>query len=137
MTAIIFADADQLRDDLVAANLLGPRGSVPGPIFHLAEATEWAQAQQTGIYPWSTRGVTHLEQGYVHCSLLHQVEGVRAGFYADLGPDEMVLLEIDPARLRSPVIMEDLQSGQEFAHVYGPLDVDAVVSTGPVPRPTV
>lgn len=136
LTGMIFTDAGQLRADLVVAELLGPRRAAPERVFHLAEAAAWVQAQQSGLYPWSTRGVTYLQQGYVHCSLPHQVEAVRAGFYADLGPEEIVLLEIDPARLASPVIMEDLQTGQEFAHVYGPLDLDAVVSTGPVPRPT-
>ena len=38
------------------------------------------------------------------------------------------MLRIDPDRLTSPVVVEDLTgSGEEFPHVYGPIDVAAVV----------
>ena len=45
---------------------------------------------------------------------------------------EVVLLRIDPDRLTSPVVVEDLVgSGEPFPHVYGPIDLAAVVAADP------
>ncbi len=39
----------------------------------------------------------------------------------------MVLLCIQPELVRSPIVYEDCYaSGQAFAHIYGPLNLDAV-----------
>ena len=66
------------------------------------------------------------EEGYIHCSFAGQVTATAARFYGDV--DEVVVLRIDPDRLTSPVVVEDLAgSGEEFPHVYGPIDVHAVV----------
>ena len=43
----------------------------------------------------------------------------------------IVLLEIDPARLGSPVVPEPVPGGELFPHVYGPIPIDAVVSATP------
>ena len=40
----------------------------------------------------------------------------------------VVVLRIDPDRLTSAVVVEDLVgSGEQFPHVYGPINLDAVV----------
>jgi len=40
----------------------------------------------------------------------------------------LVLLVIDPARLTANVVYEDLyNAGQDFPHIYGPLNLDAVI----------
>jgi glutathione S-transferase len=94
------------------------------PLYHLALAADWAAARRCGRYTTSTRGRTLEEEGFVHCSFAGQVEATARAFYADAG--EVVLLQIDPARLASDVIVED-----GFPHVYGPIEVDAVVATTP------
>ena len=97
-------------------------------ILHLAIRAEWDEARAAGAYPWSTRGLTLHEVGYVHCSFEHQWRGVRQRFYADLRDDELVLLEVDESRLSSPVVVERLDGApDEFPHVYGPLEVKAIV----------
>lgn len=93
-------------------------------VFHLALPEEWAAAQAAGEYTMSTRGVTLEQQGFIHCSGPHQVEPVRRAFYADL--DDLVLLTIDTDRLTSPW-RYDAVGDQEFPHIYGPLNLDAVV----------
>ncbi len=41
---------------------------------------------------------------------------------------DLVVLEIDPKKLKSPVKMEDTEkSGEKFPHVYGPIQKEAVV----------
>ena len=74
----------------------------------------------------STRDVTLAEEGFVHCSFAEQLAATAERFFGDL--DEIMVLRIDPALLTSPVVVEDLyDAGQPFPHVYGPIDVAAVV----------
>lgn len=99
-------------------------------ILHLAVRSEWEAARDAGSYPWSTRGLTLDEVGYVHCSHEHQWRGVRDRFYADLADDELVLLVVDESKLSSPVVVERLDGAPDaFPHIYGPLDIAAVVET--------
>jgi uncharacterized protein (DUF952 family) len=104
-------------------------------ILHLALRDDWDTAQEVGSYPWSTRGLTLDEVGYVHCSFEHQWRGVRNRFYADLADDELILLVVDESRLSSPVVVERLDDApDDFPHVYGPLEISAVVATREVSR---
>lgn len=97
-------------------------------IFHLARREDWEAATSTGRYPWSTRGATVTDVGYVHCSFDHQWPAVRDRFYADLADESLVLLVIDEERLGVPVIVEQLEGAPEaFPHIYAELDLEAVV----------
>ncbi|RYU10051.1 DUF952 domain-containing protein [Nocardioides iriomotensis] len=100
-------------------------------IFHVTTAADWATAQAAGAYTLSTRGVTLEQEGYVHCSNEEQWPVIRDRFYADL--DDVVLLVVDPARLSSPVVVEQLgDADAPYPHVYGPIDLDAVVEVRPL-----
>jgi uncharacterized protein (DUF952 family) len=102
-------------------------------IFHLAFRTDWEAALATGRYEMSTRGRTLAEEGYVHCSLPHQVRAVAEAIYADA--DDLVLLTVDPERLDAPVRYEPaIPGGEAYPHVYGALPVHAVVGVRPVTR---
>ena len=95
-------------------------------IFHLITPEVWSTARETGSWTTSTRGRTLEQEGFVHCSQAHQVEGVRAFWFADL--DEVVLLEIETDLLTSPWRTEQLPGAdQPYPHVYGPVDLAAVV----------
>ena len=99
-------------------------------IYHLALAADWTAAAG-GEYRMSTLGKTLDEQGFIHCSYRSQVQPVADAFYR--GRDDVFLLVIDPARLRAPVQAENLEGGTDlFPHIYGPLNVDAVVAAVPV-----
>jgi uncharacterized protein (DUF952 family) len=98
-------------------------------IFHIALAGEWATARAAGSYTRSTRGVTLEQEGFIHCSKPEQVDAVHDRFYRDLD-QPLVLLEIDTDLLTSPWQLDALPgTGEEFPHIYGPLNVDAVVDT--------
>ena len=105
-------------------------------IYHLALPDDWVAAQAEGSYRVSTRGMSLDQVGFVHASFPHQVPVVRRNFYGDVaGP--LTLLEIDPERLTAPLVVEvgDPETGEEFPHILGPLNVDAVLSARDLPEP--
>jgi uncharacterized protein (DUF952 family) len=99
------------------------------PLLHITERPLWDAARASGTYEMSTRGRTLQEEGFIHCSLRHQLPGVAAFLYGSFaGPDELVVLVIDAERLGVPVRYEAMNpGGEEFPHVYGPIPVEAVV----------
>ncbi|WP_460715228.1 DUF952 domain-containing protein [Nocardioides dilutus] len=102
-------------------------------IFHIATATDWAAAQESGAYTTSTIGVTLEEEGFLHASRADQWEAVRERYYG--GVDEpLVLLEIDTDLLDVPWVEELAapDAAETFPHIYGPLSPDAVVTVTPI-----
>lgn len=102
-------------------------------IFHVATAADWAEAQRTGAYTTSTRGVTLEQEGYLHASRADQWEGVRDRYYAD-ETEPLLLLEIDTDLLEVPWVEElpHPDASETFPHIYGPLNPTAVVGTTPL-----
>lgn len=92
-------------------------------ILHIAPSTAWQRAQVLGVY----RGDTLETEGFIHCSLPAQVMPVaNARFKARAG---LVLLCIDETKVAAEVRYEDCyETGQSFPHIYGPLNLDAIVN---------
>lgn len=86
-------------------------------IFHIATELGWETARRAGVY----KGDSLESEGFIHCSTADQWEQVRAEWFPDR--DDLVLLEIDPEGLGAEVRWEG-----GFPHLYGPLEVTAVVS---------
>jgi glutathione S-transferase len=95
-------------------------------IFHIATATDWAAAQASGSYTTSTRGVSLVDEGFIHASHADQWEGVRDRYYADVA-EPLVLLAIDTDLLDVPVVEEQVSDSETFPHVYGAIRPAAVV----------
>ena len=94
-------------------------------IMHIVSRSEWTQAQQETAYvPASLR-----HEGFIHFSLPDQVIGTANRFYQ--GQTDLVLLVVDPASLRPELRLEPPleapESDLRFPHLYGPLNLDAVV----------
>lgn len=101
-------------------------------VVHVASQADWDAAETRGRY-------THpsLEaDGYIHCARPEQVESVvNAG---DPPPGlELVAVLVDTDRLDAEVQWESgrTRTGPDdpeaFPHVYGPIDLDAVVDVVP------
>lgn len=96
------------------------------PLFHIALRRDWQQARERGAYRVSTLGKRLDQEGFIHLSFAHQVKLVADAMYA--GRTDLVLLELDPARLRAPIRVQPVPgSEQQFPHLYGEVDLDAVV----------
>lgn len=93
-------------------------------LYHLALADEWAGGA-VDHYEVSTLGRSLADEGFIHCSFPHQVQTIADLVYS--GRSDVVLLEIDPARLGPPVKVEGPDGGEAFPHIYGPLNRDAVI----------
>ena len=95
-------------------------------IFHITDAATWAASQRRGSHTGSTRGLDLTDEGYIHCSTAEQWRGVVGRFYG--GDEDLLLLHIDEQMLTSPLVYEQLPGAAEpFPHVYGPINLDAVV----------
>lgn len=93
-------------------------------IYHITPRSDWTKAQAAGQYTAAS-----LEnEGFIHTSTLEQVAATANRFYR--GQSGLVLLVIDPGKVMPEVRYEPVQingSEQRFPHIYGPLNLDAVV----------
>ena len=100
-------------------------------IYHITSRNKWQTALATGQY----RAESLTTEGFIHCSTLEQVLPVAENFYK--GQSGLVLLAIQPALLSSDLKWEPpsggtpppgVPDGDSFPHIYGPINLDAVVS---------
>jgi uncharacterized protein (DUF952 family) len=92
-------------------------------ILHITSRREWEAAQAAGEY----RGDTLGSDGFIHCSLRQQVVEVANAHFR--GQRDLVLLCIAEDKVQAEIRYEDLyHAGQKFPHIYGPLNLDAVVA---------
>ncbi|BBH16159.1 hypothetical protein Back2_04460 [Nocardioides baekrokdamisoli] len=105
-------------------------------IFHIATSADWAAAQKCGVYTRSTLARSLAEEGFIHAAYSSQWPKVLARHFVGVY-EPLVLLEVDTGRLTSVVIEEQPVPGSEMIcpHIYGPLNLDAVVSISDVTRP--
>lgn len=96
-------------------------------IFHLLTRAQWQAAQRDGIY----RPPSLVTEGFIHCSTAEQVIDTANIFYR--GEPDLMVLRVDEGRLTSPLVFEapatagDSRPGTRFPHIYGALNLDAVV----------
>lgn len=94
---------------------------VPDRLFHVVVREVWDGARRDGRYRWSTRGVTVVDEGFVHLSTAEQVPGTVRTFFADVH-EPLAVLVVDPELLDA-----DLRLENGFFHAYGELPLTAVV----------
>jgi uncharacterized protein (DUF952 family) len=99
-------------------------------IYHITSSQAWQEAQQRGEY----RADSLESEGFIHCSTESQILPVAEKYYR--GQSDLLLLKIDPARLASELRWEPpsggapppgVPEGDLFPHIYGPINLDAVV----------
>ncbi len=100
-------------------------------IFHIAVRGEWDAAIRDGSYiPPSLTA-----EGFIHCSTREQVIETANVIYR--GRSDLVLLVIDenllaaPLRYEVPLGKNDVRAALTFPHIYGALNLDAVISADP------
>jgi uncharacterized protein (DUF952 family) len=97
-------------------------------ILHATSRAAWIEAAAAGAF---TAPSLELE-GFIHCSTPEQLERVAVAFPR---LDDLVLLCVDETRLTADVRYEGSRDdGPQFPHVYGPIDLDAIVDVIDFPR---
>jgi len=90
-------------------------------ILHITSRDDWNEALGFGQYnPKSMDTV-----GYIHCSKLSQIIEVANHHFK--GQKGLVLLVIEPKKVKSEIKYEGPEPTDLFPHVYGALNLDAVV----------
>jgi uncharacterized protein (DUF952 family)/GNAT superfamily N-acetyltransferase len=98
-------------------------------ILHLLSRKSWIEAQEVGQLIAPSVAI----EGFAHCSTEHQMVDVANKYYR--GTRDMVLLNIDPDKLTSPLKFEPpahldgspaLPHEPLFPHIYGPINLGAV-----------
>lgn len=91
-------------------------------IFHSITKTDWAKAKANALY--SPESLT--KEGFIHCSSQDQLVAITNLVFSKR--DDILILEIDAQKVTSKVLLEDLKGHGRFPHIYGPLNLDAVVN---------
>ena len=105
--------------------------SVPDRVYHLCTRAALEAARAAGVY----RAASLETEGFIHCSQAHQVGPTARAYFA--GVPEVVVLEIDVARLTSRLVYEapaplpsETPKTEDpdalYPHCYGPINLDAI-----------
>ncbi|HPH86318.1 MAG TPA: DUF952 domain-containing protein [Ferruginibacter sp.] len=93
-------------------------------IYHVTSKTDWENALLLGRY----EAASLQSEGFIHNSTAEQVAGVLDRYYRN--EKDLLLLHIDEDKLTAPLRYELAPSVNEmFPHLFGPLNLDAVVKT--------
>lgn len=96
-----------------------------GIIHHLCSEQDWQNASAGGEY----HGRPGVDVDYIHCCTPEQLSEVAAALFDSYAG--VLVLDIDEERVSSPVRYEERPCGIVYPHIYGPLNVDAVVEVRP------
>jgi uncharacterized protein (DUF952 family) len=95
-------------------------------IYHIVSSAEWEKAIMLGEY----RASTLETEGFMHCSYSKQLVATAGRYYPE--SEGYLVLTIDPDRVSNEIRVELAKIGEYFPHIYGPLNVDAVVDAVPL-----
>ena len=96
-------------------------------IFHLVAQEDWARAEILGVYCAPSLA----SEGFIHFSTGQQLLRSAERFYS--GRDDMIAIMVREDRLTAPLRFE-FAHGESFPHLYGALNLDAVLEVLLLPR---
>ncbi|MDN5212154.1 DUF952 domain-containing protein [Fulvivirgaceae bacterium BMA12] len=95
-------------------------------VYHISIKTDWEKALLEQTYKHESLD----KEGFIHASDYHQLLSTAERYYSDEVP--LVLLAIDPEKLKSPIKYELATSRDSlFPHIFGPINLEAVVQALP------
>jgi uncharacterized protein (DUF952 family) len=91
-------------------------------LYHITNKFDYVKAKDKGIYDFCTLK----KDGFIHLSKRDQFLGSANNYFK--GQSNLILFEIDPNKLEAKLVYENTLGGNlEFPHLYGPLNLDAIV----------
>jgi uncharacterized protein (DUF952 family) len=101
---------------------------VAATIYKICDRALWQEAERQGVF----RGApVDAQDGFIHFSTAGQAVETAARHFA--GAADLVLVAVEAKRLGPALKWEVSRGGALFPHLYGPLPLDAVVWTMPLP----
>lgn len=97
-------------------------------IYKVVSSGLWAEAEQAGVFQGAP---IDLQDGFIHFSSATQVVETVAKHFA--GQRNLLLIEVDAARLGNALKWEVSRGGELFPHLYSDMPLDAVVSVTDLP----
>ncbi|SFB03931.1 MULTISPECIES: DUF952 domain-containing protein [unclassified Bacillus (in: firmicutes)] len=91
-------------------------------LYHIIRADEWDKVREESVYAPDSL----VTEGFIHCSTEEQLVEVADVFFR--GEKDLRILSIDSDLVSAEIVFEDLyETGKLFPHIYGELNLDAVV----------
>ena len=97
-------------------------------IYKICPAPLWRAAEDASMFRGSE---VDRRDGFIHFSNATQVVGTAAKHFA--GQGDLLLVHVDAAKLGDRLKWEPSRGGALFPHLYGDLDLAAVVRVDPLP----
>ena len=97
------------------------------PVYKICTRAEWCDAEAADLFEGSA---VDRADGFIHLSTREQVEETARRHFAM--QDDLVLIELDAARLQPALRWEPSRGGALFPHVYGTLRPSTVMSVAPL-----
>lgn len=97
-------------------------------IYKICPALLWRKAERDGVFAGAP---IDLADGFIHFSTAGQVRETAARHFA--GQNDLLLVAVDAVRLGERLKYEVSRAGALFPHLYGTLDIAAVVWVEPLP----
>ena len=91
-------------------------------IYHLTPSDAWTAAQSAGEY----EAPSLADEGFIHCSG-DEAQTLRVVARRFAGVSGLMVLDVDVIRLKAEVKREPSRSGEIYPHIYGKINLDAVV----------
>ena len=91
-------------------------------IYKICPATNWSCAESDGVFKGSKNDI---DDGFIHFSTAVQVPQTASLHFA--GQNDLVVVAVDDQQLGGALKWEPARSGDLFPHLFGPLDLAAVL----------
>ena len=91
-------------------------------VYHIVPFEKWESFKGASYETASLKS-----EGFIHCSFADQLDAVLKRYYSDA--DTVTILTIDPTKLDSKLVVEPSTGGENYPHVYGPINIGAIIST--------
>jgi uncharacterized protein (DUF952 family) len=98
------------------------------PIYKICTAAEWREAERAGAYGGSE---VDRRDGFIHFSTAEQAAETASKWVA--GQHDLVLVAVDGDKLGARLTWEPSRGGALFPHLYGELELGAVLRVDPLP----
>jgi uncharacterized protein (DUF952 family) len=97
-------------------------------IYKICTASEWHEAEHAGAYRGSA---VDRKDGFIHFSTAEQAAETASKWFA--GQRDLVLVAVDGDTLGARLKWEPSRGGALFPHLYGDLQLSAVLRVDPLP----